>query len=266
VEYRELGHTGDKVSTIGMGTWRIGVFGSAKEKEAQISALRKGVELGMNLIDTAEVYAGGKSEELVAEAARGIRDKLFIASKVSPDNLHHDDVIAACEGSLRRLGTSYIDLYQVHWPNPRIPIRETMSAMETLAATGKIRHVGLSNFSVAQTEEARESTKKIDIAANQVEYSFSNRTAEEQILPYCAREKLTLIAYSPLSRGKISSMPGSIAKRYGMSAPQLMLNWVTRAKEVVAIPKASTMEHVVENAASIEVRLSPEDYEELSRG
>ena len=265
MEYRRLGRTDEKISTIGMGTWKIGNFRTGKERQAQVDALRKGIGLGINLIDTAEMYSRGRSEEVVAEAIKGAREDVFIASKVSPENLRHDDVLRACRASLARLGTSYIDLYQVHWPNPNIPIQETMAAMEELVREGAVRFIGVSNFSVAETEEARGSLTKEEVVSNQVEYSMTNRYVEPEILPYCVREKMTLIAYSPLARGQIAaSMPGALLRKYEMTPAQAMLNWVTRNEHVVAIPKAASFPHLEENASSVSVRFTPAEYEQLT--
>jgi diketogulonate reductase-like aldo/keto reductase len=265
MEYRLLGRTDEKVSTIGMGTWRIGVYGSSEERTRQVAALKRGIELGINLIDTAEMYASGRSEEVVGEAIGGIRQEVFLATKVSPDNLRYDDLMKACDRSLRRLGTSYIDLYQVHWPNPRVPIGDTMSAMEELVKEGKVRYLGVSNFNPGQTEAARESLRKNDIVSNQVEYSLSSRDVEADIIPYCAKEKLTLIAYSPLAKGRIpTTIPRALLDGYGMTPAQAMLNWVTRYEQVVAIPKAADISHLEENANSVRVRMSPADYEQIA--
>jgi len=247
-----------------MGTWKIGSYSTSEERARQLQALRRGVELGINLIDTAEMYGAGRSEELVGEAVKGIRKDVFIASKVSPGNLRHDDVIRACRGSLCRLGTSYLDLYQVHWPNPSVPIRETMSAMADLVEEGAIRFVGVSNFSVSETAEARAALPKGDLVSNQVEYSLSNRYIERDILPYCARENITVIAYSPLARGNVArSIPSAVLNRYRMSPAQAMLNWATRDPHVMAIPKAASVSHMEENAASISVRFEPGEYDQI---
>ena len=262
MEYRSLGRTGVKIPTIGIGTWKIGSYSNSEERKRQVDAIRKGVTLGMNLIDTAEMYSAGRSEEVVGEAIRDIRKDVFIASKVSPGHLRHDNVVRSCKASLRRLGTSYIDLYQVHWPDPSVPIRETMSAMDELLAEGAIRHVGVSNFSVAETEEAMAALKRGEVVSNQVEYSLQNRYAEAEVLPYCSKEKVTLIAYSPLARGRISnSIPKSILEKYGMTPAQVMLNWVTRNEQVVAIPKSSDSVHLEDNASSVSVRLEPSEYD-----
>jgi diketogulonate reductase-like aldo/keto reductase len=266
MEYRRLGRTDDQVSTVGMGTWRIGSYRTSEERKGQVQALRKGVELGINLIDTAEMYSSGRSEEVVGEAIKGLRKEVFVASKVSPDNLHHDDVIKSCRASLARLGTTYIDLYQVHWPNPKVPIRETMAAMEELVRDGAIRYIGVSNFSVAETEEAGRTLARYEIVSNQVEYSMGNRLVEADILPYCVKEKMTLIAYSPLARGQIAgSLPGSILQKYRMTPAQVMLNWVTRNDQVVAIPKAVSIPHLEENASSVSVRFTAAEYDQLNR-
>jgi diketogulonate reductase-like aldo/keto reductase len=268
MEHRRLGRTGERIPTIGLGTWNIGVYSSPSERARQVEALRRGIELGCSLIDTAEMYADGRSEEVVAEAVVDSRKDVFIASKVSPDNLRHDDVLAACARSLKRLKTSYIDLYQIHWPNPRIPVRETMAAMDKLVSAGKVRYIGVSNFSVRQTEEAREALPKSEIVSSQVEYSLSSRSAEAEVLPYCEREGLTLVAYTPIARGRVpkSVTPPALREKYGLTPIQLMLNWVTRSESVVAIPKSADIGHIEENAASVAVRLSDQDYKAIGEG
>jgi len=266
MEYRRLGRTDEKVSTIGMGTWRMGVYRNLTEKAEEVRALKRGFELGINLVDTAEGYADGRSEHVVGEAIKGIRDDVFIATKVSPENLHHEDVLEACERSLRRLRTSYVDLYQVHWPNPSVPIKETMSAMEKLVKDGKVRHSGVSNFGVRETAAARESLARSEIASNQVEYSFANRSVEAEILPYCEKEKVTLIAYSPLAMGNIleSRVPRGLREKYGLTTAQVMLNWVARSDAVIAISKSARIHHTEENAASVSLRFTRSEYAEIA--
>lgn len=248
-----------------MGTWQMA--GSKSNWSAQVAALKRGIELGLTLIDTAESYSGGRSEQMVAEAIRGRRDSIFLATKVSPSNLRYDDLIGACNRSLERLGTKQVDLYQVHWPNPSVPIGETMKAMEMLVREGKIRYIGISNFDVRETKAAQEALSKNELASNQVEYSATVRWAESSILPYCEREKVSLIAYSPLSRGGMpgDAVPQSIIQRYGMTPVQVILNWVTHREAVIGIPKAAQVEHVEENAKALEVRFAPEDYTLLSQ-
>lgn len=265
MEYRKLGRTGEKVSTIGMGTWRIGVYDGPDQRRTQTAALQRGIELGINLIDTAEMYHGGRSEEVVGEAVKDFRSDVLIATKVSPNHLRHDDVITACEGSLKRLGTSYIDLYQVHWPDPNVPVRETMGAMEELVRDGKVRYIGISNFSVEETQAARDALAKEELASNQVEYSLMSRDVESDLLPYCEKERLSLIAYSPLARGSIggSAIPRNIAQKYNMKPMQVALNWVTRSEQVLAIPKSARVDHIEENSASVSVRFTQSEYESI---
>jgi diketogulonate reductase-like aldo/keto reductase len=247
---------------LGMGTWRIGSPRTQAERAAQTESLKRGLELGMTLIDTAEFYGDGASEQLVGEVIKENRDFVFIATKVWPTNLHHDDVLKACDRSLKRLGVSYIDLYQIHWPNPKIPIRETMGAMQELVTAGKIKHVGVSNFSVEETRAAQDTLSKDELVSNQVEYSLTNRSIESGLLQFCQKERITVIAYSPLGRGSLPThvVPESILSKYQMTPAQVALNWVTFQEGVVAIPKSSTKKHTEENANSLRTRLSEDDY------
>jgi len=233
----------------------------------EIQAIRKGIELGMTLIDTAEIYGSGNAERLVGQAVKEIRDDVFIATKVWPQHFGYDDVLTACEDSIKRLGVKHIDLYQLHWPSYKVPIEETMKAMEELISRGKIRYVGVSNFSAAQTSKARESLPRSDIVSNQVRYSLTHRGIESGLLPFCEREKLTVIAYQPLDSGRLptSKIPEALLDKYVMTPAQLMLNWLTYRDAVVAIPKASNLEHVEQNAAAIRSRISGDDYRALSR-
>jgi diketogulonate reductase-like aldo/keto reductase len=272
LEFKRLGRTDVMISAIGMGTWGIGGFSAPDYKydEMAIRALRRGIELGITLIDTAEMYGGGHSEEVVGMAIKGLREKVFIATKVWYTNLRYDDVLRSAEKSLRRLQIDTIDLYQVHWPNPHIPLSETMRAMERLVLDGKVRFIGVSNFSVKLMEEARAALSKIDIVSNQVEYSLLSREVEDDILPYCEKENITLIAYSPLGRGNILNDPRSkilreVAKKYNKTLVQVALNWLIAKKPVVAIPKAINLSHVEENVNAAGWRLSDEDLELLSR-
>ena len=266
MERRELGRTGERISVIGMGTWQVG---DAKNegREEELRALRRGIELGMTMIDTAEMYGAGRSERLVGEAIKDVRDDVFVASKVSPEHFSYDDVIASCEASAKRLGVKQIDLFQLHWPSSTIPIQETMKAMEELVSRGLIRYIGVSNFSVQQTRKAREALPRSELASNQVRYSLTHRAIESELLPFCEKEKITVIAYSPLDTGRIPTgrIPEQLLDKYQMTPAQLMLNWVTYRHPVVAVPKASKVEHVEENAASVRARLSPDDYRALSK-
>jgi diketogulonate reductase-like aldo/keto reductase len=176
-------------------------------------------------------------------------------------------LIRSCEESIDRLGVRFIDLYQLHWPSQQIPIQETMRAMEELVSRGKTRYVGVSNFTVEQTIEAQESMPRSELVSNQVRYSITERSIESKLLPFCDREKITVIAYSPLDTGNIpiSRIPKPMLEKYEMTPAQLMLNWVTYPIPVVTIPKASRISHVEENAKSVDVRISDDDYRALSR-
>jgi diketogulonate reductase-like aldo/keto reductase len=274
MEFKELGKSGRKVAVLGLGTWGIGGFSTRHlgGDERSIRALRLGLELEMRFIDTAEAYAGGHSEEVVARAVKSQRDKVFIATKVSPEHLHYDDVIRSCESSLRRLETVYVDLYQVHWPNESIPIAETMRAMERLAAEGKIRHIGVSNFSVQQTREAQDALSQNTLASNQVEYSLLDRSIETGLLEYAEKAHITIIAYSPIARGRIPQgrqgdqwqTLDDIASKYGKTRTQVALNWLIAREPVVVIPKAASLDHVRENAGAAGWEMSKQDHDRLS--
>ena len=263
-DLKELNRTGCKVPAIGLGTWKIG--GSMTPDHSQddlaIKALRHGISLGMWLIDTAEIYGGGHAEELVGEAIKIFnREKIFIVTKVWETNLRYDDVLKAAKRSLKRLKTNYIDLYLIHWPNPRIPLSETMKAMEKLVSDGLVRYIGVSNFSVELMEEARSYLSKEDIVVNQVKYNVYDRSIERDILPYCQKEGITLMAYTPLAKGSVSTDKTliEIGRKYGKTAAQVALNWLISKDMVIAIPKAVRIEHIEENAGAMGWRLSEED-------
>lgn len=264
-----------EIPVLGLGTWGIGGLSSSHigGEDKDVRALRLGLELGMRFIDTAEMYGHGHSEEVVAKAIAGERESVFIATKVSPENLSYERVIRSCQASLRRLETDYIDLYQLHWPNPSIPIAETIRAMEKLVEDGKVRQIGVSNFSVKQTCEAQEALSKNSLASNQVEYSLLERSIEEELLPYCAREHVTVIAYSPVARGSIPRSGREeqwrtldhIAAKYGKTRTQVALNWLICKEPVVAIPKAEDLNHVRENAGSVGWVLKKKDQDALDK-
>ncbi len=262
VTKKTLGKTGEKIPELGIGTWKMG--GSP---ESETEAIRKAISLGMGFVDTAEMYG---NERLVGEALEGQND-LFLATKVSPHHFRHDDLIRACKESLSKLGVKAIDLYQLHWPNRTIKIAETMSAMEELVDMGLIRHIGVSNFSVEETKAAQESMKKYEIVSNQVEYSLLVRDIEHDLMDYCAKEKITIIAYSPVARGAIfnSSQPilgeaiDAIGRKYGKTKAQVALNWVVSHGNVVAIPKTSSPQRVEENMGASGWNMSAEEKKML---
>jgi len=274
MQFRPLGRTDESIPVVGLGTWGIGgeMGPDSSRDEAGIQALRLGLDLDMRFIDTAEMYGAGHSEEVVARVLEGRHDRVFVASKVSPRHFAYDDVLAAAKRSLKRLGLKQMDLYQLHWPNSRIPISETMRAMEKLVKDGLTRHIGVSNFSVEQMKEAQQSLSHEKIVSNQVEFSLVDRSVEAGIMPYCQKEGLTLIAYSPLGQGKIPRGRGSsfkvldkVAERLGKSRNQVALNWVLQHDSVVAIPKAADTGHVRENAEVAKWKLGSEDYQRLAK-
>jgi len=274
LEHRKLGKTSDQIPVVGMGTWEIGggMISDSRNDAEGVEALRLGLKLGMNLIDTAEMYGAGHSEEIVSNVLKESRESVFLASKVSPSHFEHDQVLRSADNSLRRLAVDRMDLYQLHWPNSRVPIGETMKAMEKLAKDGKIRHIGVSNFSVEQMREAQESMSKEKIVSNQVEYSLVDRSIEPDVLPYCQKEGITVIAYSPLGKGRIPRGRGGsfnaiddIAKKHGKSRSQVALNWLLSRDGVVVIPKAIDKAHVRENANVIGWKLDSADVQRLER-
>lgn len=250
MQTKELGSTGVVIPEIGLGTWQY---------EGGSAPLRAGIALGATLIDTAERYG---TEDAVGEAIAGLRDKVFVATKVRHENLRYKDVLAACDNSLKRLRIDRIDLYQVHRPNPDVPIAETMRALDELVDAGKVRFLGVSNFSIDQFEAAQSLTQN-RIVSNQVRYSLVDRTVERDMLPFCQKNNVTLIAYSPLARGMDKIRGGardatlaSIADEEGRTEAQVALNWCTARANVVAIPRGSTVEHVEDICGASGWRLS----------
>ena len=193
MELKQLGNTGVMVPEIGLGTWKY---------RGGVEPLRRGIELGAYLIDTAEIY---RTEDVVGQAIQGLRERVFLATKVSGEHLRHDQVLRAADASLRLLGTEVIDLYQLHWPNPRVPIKETMQAMETLVDRGQVRYIGVSNFSLRELRAAQEVMTKYPIVANQVLYNLNRREIERDLLPYCQEHNITILAYTPLDDGRLAA-------------------------------------------------------------
>ncbi|MHB8567267.1 MAG: aldo/keto reductase [Nitrososphaerales archaeon] len=257
MQKKELGKTGIEIAEAGLGTWQY---------RDGVEPLRVGLSLGATFIDTAEIYG---TEGIVGEAIEGMRDKVFIASKVSPDHFRYDGVIRAAESSLKRLKIKTIDLYQLHWPSSDIPIEETMRAMEYLVKNGKIRYIGVSNFSVEEMKAAQSCLSKNELVSNQVEYNLNERNVEADVLPYCASEKITLIAYSPLTRGRIvgkkSKVLDDICSKYGKTKTQVVLNWLLTKDPVVVIPKSERAEHIRENCGASGWRLKIEDAQKISK-
>jgi diketogulonate reductase-like aldo/keto reductase len=255
---RPFGSTGVGVPVIGQGTWHMGE--DKRIRKDEVVALKLGIELGLTHIDTAEMYADGASEEIVAEAIAGQRDQIFIATKVLPSNASRKGTLAACERSLKRLRTDHVDLYLLHWWSDQHPIGDTMRAMADLVAAGKTRFVGVSNFDVEQMRTAQAALGTILLACNQVLYHLRDRDIEKDIVPHCERERIAVVGYTPLARGGfMRGAVADIAKRLGKTPRQVALNFLTRRPSLFTIPKAARPEHVRENAGALDFTLSPHD-------
>ena len=256
--------SGERVPALGQGTWFMGEGRQPPEEEA--AALRLGLDLGMTLIDTAEMYADGGAEEVVGRAVAGRRDEAFIVSKVLPGNAARDATIAACERSLARLGTDRIDLYLLHWRGGT-PLAETLEAFETLARDGKIRHWGVSNFDVDDMEELAALPGGGAVQTNQVLYNLGRRGIEFDLLPWCLERGVPIMAYSPIEQGRLAGRPElrAVAEGHGATPAQVALAWLLRQEGVIAIPKAGTEAHVRENRAALDLRLTEADIAALDR-
>lgn len=256
---KELGKTGIKVPAVALGTWRY---------QGGVEPLRAGIEMGLTFIDTAESYG---TEEIVGQAVRGIRQRVFIATKASPRHFRRQDLIQAVEHSLKQLNTDYIDLYQLHWPNYTVPIAETMATLEQLVQTGKIRFIGLSNFSAREVNEAQKELSRNEIVTDQVRYSLVDRTIEDGLLQFCASKQITVLAFSPLASGPQNfrkfdkhDVLGQVAREIGRTRTQVALNWCLCRDPVIVIFKGSSVEHIQENCGALGWRLAPEHIEKLN--
>jgi diketogulonate reductase-like aldo/keto reductase len=254
---------GTMVPALGQGTWHMGERASAAKHEA--TALRLGIDLGMTLIDTAEMYGNGGAEEVVAEAIAGQREKIFLVSKVYPQNASRDGVPAACERSLKRLRTDRIDLYLLHWRGSH-PLAETVGAFEKLKETGKIRHWGVSNFDVEDMRELARVKAGSACAANQVLYHPDSRGIEYDLLPWCLQLRMPVMAYSPVGQaGRLlhSNALIAVAKRHDAAPAQIAIAWGLRHKHVISIPKAVDAQHVRQNATAGEIVLTAADLAQI---
>ena len=249
MKYRELGSTGEMIPEIGLGTWKY---------QGGSEPLRKGIELGAYLIDTAEMY---KTENEVGVAIKNHRDKVFLATKVLGSNLRYDEVLRAAEKSLSLLEQDVIDLYQIHWSNPSVPISETMGAMEELVERGMIRYIGVSNFSVGEMREAQQVMSKNPLVSNQVLYNLKRRDIERDLIPYCVDNNITVIAYTPLADGSLSGKSNyrsdkgtkvlkQIAQEIGKTPAQVALNWCLSQANVIVIPKSNNVDRTIENCGA----------------
>jgi len=300
MDYVALGRGGPKVSAIGLGMWQAGgkAWGSDVRDADCRKAMERAVELGINLVDTAEAYGDGHSETVMSRAIKNVgRDNVFVATKVGGWHLRPDDVQKACAASLKRLGVREIDLYQVHWPDPwgQVPLRETMKALEALQRAGKIRHIGVSNFAVRDMREARSHLSRTDLTSNQVRYNMLQRDVEKEVLPYCAREGIGILAWSPIGKGLLSGKyhngrrpkdrvrsdedlfkPANvrasaplvrelrrIGKIHGKTPAQVALAWLRRHRHVMPIPGGKRPAQAAENAGAAGWSLSTRELRGL---
>ena len=264
---RPLGATGRELPVIGQGTWNL----EQEERADAVRALRRGLELGMDHVDTAEMYGDGAVEEIVGEALAGWPDEVFVASKVLPQNASRRGTVQACERSLARLGRERIDLYLLHWPGSH-PLEDTLAAFEELALGGKIGAYGVSNFDAAEVERAVGIAGPGRIACNQVLYHLGQRAIEHRVLPRCDELGVTVVAYSPFGSEPDAFPPGgaggrraleAVARAHGATPHQVALAFLTRHASVLAIPKAARLAHVEDNAAAGELVLEPDEVEAL---
>jgi diketogulonate reductase-like aldo/keto reductase len=264
--------SGEKIAVLGLGTWRIGGSQTAdysKDKD-EISTLQKGIDLGITHLDTAEMYGAGHCEEIVGKAIEPYdRRELFITTKVWHNHLKFDDLIESIKASLNRLNQDYVDLYLIHWPNPNVPLKETMSALEHCAIEGYTRFIGVSNFPVDLFIEAQSYLKEEKLVANQVKYSLVDQDPIKSLVPYCIENDITLIAYTPLSKGNLAK-PGNkvldeMTKKYGKTQAQISLNWLISQEKVITIPKASNIYHLKENLGAIGWNIDEQDISKLAK-
>lgn len=268
MDTKPFGWTAVELPVIGQGTWHMGE--SRHTRAAEITALQLGLDLGLTHIDTAEMYGSGEAEALIAAAIRDRRRAdLFLVSKVLPEHASYTGTIRAAEHSLRRLGTDYLDLYLLHWPS-RYPIGETMRAMEALVGTGKIRLLGVSNFTVDEMRAAMAALTRERLACNQVCYNLARRGIERDLIPFCEREHIAVVGYSPFGDFPHTTsaqfrLLTEIGATYGKTPRQVALCFLTRAPHVFTIPKSSNPEHVRENAGAARFTLTPADLAAMDR-
>lgn len=254
----------EAIPVLGQGTW--GMAERKHPRQQEIEALRIGLDLGMTLIDTAEMYANGGAEKLVGEAIVGRRDQVFLVSKVLPHNASRSGTANACERSLRRLKTDRLDLYLLHWRG-QTPLEETIGAFEMLLRDGKIRHWGVSNFDLSDMVEVEQHPSGKAVATDQVLYNLTRRGIEYDLLPWCRDRRIPVMAYSPVEQGRVLDNPTlrEIASRYRVTAAQVALAWVLRQERVIAIPRSGIPEHVRQNRGALDITLDSTDLAALDR-
>lgn len=254
--------SGQAIPVLGLGTWRMGE--DKRQRQSEIDALRHGLDLDISLIDTAEMYGEGRAEEVVAEAIADRREEVFLVSKVYPHNASRRGAIAACERSLKRLKTDYLDLYLLHWRGS-VPLAETLEAFQALQQSGKICSYGVSNFDLEDMEEARELQGGTAIATNQVLYNLMRRGIEWDLLPWCRQRSMPIMAYSPLEQGRLlrNRTLKTIAQQRSVTEAQIAIAWLLHQENVIVIPKSSRIAHVDQNRAALDLKLSDEELAAL---
>lgn len=256
--------SGEVVPVLGQGSWYLGETPGRRRDE--IEALRTGLDLVMSLIDTAEMYGDGAAEELVGEAIVDRRDEVFLVSKVLPNNATRSGTVAACERSLRRLGTDRLDLYLLHWRGSH-SLEETIEGFHSLLEAGKIRHWGVSNFDVSDMHELVDSPGGPEVATDQVLYNLTRRGIEHDLLPWWRQRRIPIMAYSPIEQGRVLGHHGlqTVAERHGATPAQVALAWVLRRDAIIAIPRAGNPNHVRENRGALDLRLTEADLADLDQ-
>lgn len=292
LEYVRIVHSDLKASVIGLGTaFRGGITNDSPK------VIETALDLGVTLIDTAEIYGDGLSEKIVGKVIKGRRDEVILVTKVSGDHLRYNEVLKSAKRSLKRLDTNFIDLYLVHWPNRNVPLRETMRAMERLVTDGKVHYIGVSNFDVGQLKRANEGLSRCEVIANEVKYNLLEREVENEVLPFCQKENIAMLAYGPLARGLLTgrfmdqhrisdddwrsgdwffegesfkkgldmvSVLKEIGAEYRKTAGQVAINWLLGKRMVFPVFGASSVEQVAENCGATDWRMDERDQERLS--
>lgn len=267
---KTLGKTNTRISIVGQGTGLGGYSASSGSYGELAPIIRAGVDAGLTFIDTAPAYGEGESERIVGRAISGIRDKVVLATKVSPSDTTSDGVVRSAEASLARLGTDVIDLFQIHWSNPIVPIEDTMDGMIRLVDQGKIRHIGVSNFSLNELKDASTGLHDSHVVSLQVEYNLFDRSVEDVVMPYCIDHGISIIAYSPLHRGQIvgrtdqRALIEKIAIRHEATAAQVALAWLADRPGVTTIPSTTRPSRIEENAGAMQLVLTPEESSEIA--
>lgn len=268
MKYKNVGKSNINISSIGLGT--DFVADTHKDQKKLIDLIQKAFDNGVNFFDTAEIYHNGHSEILLGKALKRMRNKVIISTKFSSNHCGYKDVLKSAEGSLKRLRTDYIDLYQIHWPNPIVPFEETLKALEKLVQKGKIRYIGVSNFSLRQIKNIQK-VSKLPIVSLQVEYNLLERSIERDMLPYCEKNRITNIAYTPLNSGNIlktdkySKIFSKLSRKYDKTISQIILNFLVSHPSVVTIPATTNIIHLEENIKSTEFVLEKSDFKLLAK-